>query len=188
MTRTVWCRALVVSIGLLSTCGPGTGSLPFAMRADAAALALVFVSKDCEVSEAFGPTIRTLAADFAPRGVDFVLVYLDAGLAREDAVEHARAAYGPDCAVFVDDNGYLARLTNVSVTPAAAVLARDGTPLYRGRIDDRSPLCEAESDEPGGRRDLREALAALLDGKPIPHPETLAFGRPLEKKKAAADE
>ena len=60
----------------------------------------------------------------------------------------------------------LVQLSGASVTPQAAVLSPDGTVLYLGRIDNRV-------EDFGKQRpqatvpDLRNALDALLAGKPV---------------------
>lgn len=61
----------------------------------------------------------------------------------------------------------------VRVTPSAVVV-RDGQVRYRGRIDDRSPSLGVYRTPT--RQDLREALGALIAGKPVATPETVAVG------------
>jgi hypothetical protein len=46
---------------------------------------------------------------------------------------------------------------------------------YRGRIDDLYPELGKKRAAPT-KRDLREALAAVLAGKPVPVPRTEAVG------------
>lgn len=145
------------------------------MRAENAALTLVFVKRDCPISEAYAPEIRLLSEQFAPRGIDFSLVYLDPSLSREDAVAHARSRFGPLCDVVVDSNRYLARLASVKVTPEVAVLSKDGDMLYRGRIDDTWEAVGVSKLDPT-TRDLRDALDAVLDGREIANPVTAAVG------------
>ena len=59
------------------------------------------------------------------------------------------------------------------VTPSV-VVTQGGRVRYRGRIDDRSPSLGIYRAPV--RQDLREALEALLAGKPVPTPETAAVG------------
>jgi hypothetical protein len=66
-------------------------------------------------------------------------------------------------------------MTGAATIPEAAVLAPDGTLLYLGRIDNRVEDFNIRRPEPT-KFDLREALDALLSGKPVPHPRTKAFG------------
>ena len=168
-------RAVLVGALVLSACGTGGQRASEALRAQNAALTLVFVRRDCPVSEAFAPEIRLLCDAFTPRGVDFTIVYLDPRLERDEAVAHARARYGPDCDVVVDSNRYLARLASVSVTPEVAVVAPDGQILYRGRIDDTWESVGIASVDPT-TSDLHDALDAVLGGRPVASPFTTPIG------------
>lgn len=145
------------------------------MRAENAALTLVFVKRDCPVSEAYAPEIRLMSEQFAPLGVEFSVVYLDSKISRDDAVAHASARYGPLCDVVVDSNRYLARLASVTVTPEVAVVSKDGEMLYKGRIDDTWESIHVSNFDPT-TRDLHDALDAILDGREIENPVTAAVG------------
>jgi hypothetical protein len=61
------------------------------------------------------------------------------------------------------------------VTPEVYVLDKDGMLRYHGRIDD--------SQDPTGvkSQDLRAALDAVLAGKPVPNPQTRAFGCTIKR-------
>ena len=52
------------------------------------------------------------------------------------------------------------------VTPEAAVFSADGRELYRGRIDNRMVDFGKERPAPT-RRDLDDALASILNHKPV---------------------
>jgi hypothetical protein len=56
------------------------------------------------------------------------------------------------------------RAAGATVTPEAAVISPSGTLLYRGRIDDLYLDFGKRRREPT-KRDLREALDAILTGK-----------------------
>ena len=74
-----------------------------------------------------------------------------------------------------DPHQILAKMTGASTIPSAAVLTPDGTLLYLGRIDNRVEDFNIRRQEPT-KFDLREALDAVLAGKPVAHPRTKAFG------------
>ena len=56
-----------------------------------------------------------------------------------------------------------------------AVITPQGTLLYLGRIDNLVEDFNIRRQEPT-KFDLREALDAVLAGKPVPHPRTKTFG------------
>lgn len=75
----------------------------------------------------------------------------------------------------IDRDRTIAGRAKASVTPEAVLVDARGEIRYRGRIDNRY----VDLGKP--RRvvtvhDLREALDAVLAGKPVPHPETTALG------------
>jgi hypothetical protein len=69
----------------------------------------------------------------------------------------------------------VASRARATVTPQAVVVDRGGAIRYRGRIDN----AYADFGKPRQHvtsHDLRDALDALLAGRPIPRPETEALG------------
>jgi len=70
----------------------------------------------------------------------------------------------------------------VSTAPEVAVLAPDGTVLYRGRIDDWYADYGKRRAQPT-QNDLRNALDAILQGKKVTAPTTKALGCPLPEPK-----
>jgi hypothetical protein len=138
------------------------------------ATVLVFILSDCPVANSYAPEINRLVADYTPRRVQFFLVHVDPALGVAEARQHTRE-FGFQCPVLIDRQHSLVQRTGVTVTPEAVVLAPDGRRLYRGRIDDRQVALGKRRPQPT-RRDLREALDALLAGKPIKTAETKAVG------------
>ena len=64
---------------------------------------------------------------------------------------------------------------SATATPEAAVLDRDGKVVYLGRIDD-AYYGFGKRRSSATSQDLRDALDAVLDGKPVPHPRTTVLG------------
>jgi hypothetical protein len=112
--------------------------------------------------------------DYQARGVAFYAVQADTTIATADVVEHTKE-YQFNFPVLFDPHQILAKLTGATTIPEAAVLSSDGTLLYLGRIDNRV-------EDFGKTRlqatefDLRDALEAVLAGRPVPHPRTHAIG------------
>jgi hypothetical protein len=135
---------------------------------------LIFILADCPVANSYAPEINRLVAEYSPRRVQFFLVHVDDGLKQEDAVKHARD-FGYKCPVLIDRDHALVRRTGVTITPEVAVLGPEGKRLYRGRIDDQQAALGKRRPRPT-TRDLRDALDAILAGKPVKRPETKAVG------------
>jgi hypothetical protein len=154
--------------------GPSTVD-PFAAPDAIKVIVFLFTSTDCPISNRFAPEVRRLATAFAPQGVLFRLVYVNPA---EDATairEHMAAfAYAGATQAIRDSKLALARFVGATITPEAAVYA-GGRVVYRGRIDDRYVDLGVERPVPT-THDLADALAAVVSGKPVPHPTTQAVG------------
>jgi peroxiredoxin len=143
------------------------------------ATVLVFVGVDCPISNRYAPELERLDREFAPRGVEFFLVYPEPSLDAEAARKHG-VDYGLTFPALLDREHRLVEHTGVEVTPEAAVLSPDGGILYRGRIDDR--WADVGTRRPrASRHELREALEAILAGRPAPQPQGPAVGCYIER-------
>jgi hypothetical protein len=138
------------------------------------ATVLFFVLHDCPLANSCAPEINRIVADYRARGVRSFLVYAEDDLSPKAARQHAKA-HAYICPVLLDRGLQLVRFTGVAKSPEVAVLAPDNTELYRGRIDDRLVAFGKQRVTPT-RRDLREALDAILAGKPVLNPVTQAIG------------
>lgn len=141
---------------------------------DCKAVVLIFVGHDCPISNAYSPEIARLCKEFGPRKVAFCVVYADADLGRKDAARHAEE-FGLPCPAILDPQMTLALRVGATVKPEAAVLSPKGERLYLGRIDDRYVDFGRRREHPTSR-DLRDALAAVLAGRPVATPRTKAIG------------
>jgi hypothetical protein len=156
---------------LLGACAAPTESAP--RRASAC----FFITADCPIANSFAPEINRIVADYGPRGVDFSMVYTDLSLAPEAMRRHA-ADYGYTSPIQLDGGHALSRRHGVTVTPEVVVLNPDGTRAYRGRIDDRY-LAPGKYRLQPTTRELRDAIEAVLAGRPVPVSETKAAGCPV---------
>ena len=134
----------------------------------------LFITTDCPIANRFAPEIKRIVADYESRGVEFSLIYTDG---TPEAVRKHAAEYGYESAVRVDAGRDLARRYGVTVTPEAVVVSQ-GARVYRGRIDDRY-LAPGQYRLKPTTRDLRDALDAVLAGRPVAVAETKAAGCPL---------
>jgi hypothetical protein len=138
---------------------------------------LFFITSDCPIANSFAPEIKRIVADYRPRGVTFSMVYTDLQQTLEAAVRHA-SDYGYDSRVRLDAGRVLSRQYGVSVTPEAVLLDSAGERRYRGRIDDRY-LAPGQYRLKPTTRELRDAIEAVLEGRPVAVAETKAAGCPL---------
>jgi hypothetical protein len=133
---------------------------------------LVFTTTDCPISNRYAPEVQRLAGKFGDRA-KFVLVYPVPGDS-PDLIRAHHKKFGYAIEYVRDAGQQLVKQTGVTVTPEVAVM-RGTTLLYRGRIDDRYVELGRERPTPT-RRDLEDALNAIVDGKAVATRETRAVG------------
>jgi hypothetical protein len=134
-----------------------------------------FLVHDCPVSNYYAPEIRRLCERYADRGVTCSLVYVDPSLTDAAALEHARTYQLDAWPVIVDRDHRIVRAAGVEIAPEAAIVSADGRVRYRGRIDDRF-VTWGEARRQPRTHDLRDALEALLAGRPAAQPEAPPVG------------
>jgi peroxiredoxin len=140
---------------------------------DKKAFVLVFVDANCPLAAKYLPLLQRLENAYRDKGVQFVAV--NAGpndtivAMAAQAVEH-----GVEFPFVKDADCRVADALGVQRTPEVVVLDAKRVLRYRGRIDDQY--------RPGGqrseptRRDLQEALDAVLAGKEVTVPTTTVDG------------
>jgi hypothetical protein len=153
------------------------GTAVDALRAPAGTKAIVFLftSTDCPISNRYAPDVRRLAEEFGPKGVVFRLVYPNPADEASAIGEHMKAyGYAGVMEPLRDPKHALVKFAGATITPEAAVYA-GGRIVYHGRIDDRYVDLGLERPAPT-KRDLEEALRAVLAGAKVPHPKTQSVG------------
>jgi peroxiredoxin len=138
------------------------------------AVVVFFTTTDCPLSNNEVPEMNRTRRDYESRGVAFYAVQADTTIADADVLQHTKD-YQFTFPVLFDPRQILAKMTGATTIPSAAVLTPDGTLLYLGRIDNRVEDFNIRRSEPT-KFDLREALDAVLAGKPVLHSRTKAFG------------
>ena len=109
----------------------------------------------------------------------FLGLHLDPAVPADAVAEYARE-HGLGFPILLDPVHELAADLGVRVTPAAALIDGQGHLLYSGRIDDRSPSGGRGPSGPR-RRELEEAIAAVVAGSEPPTERTEASGSPLPR-------
>lgn len=151
---------------------------------DCKAVVLIFFGHDCPISNGYTKEIVRLCKEYVPKKIAFCVIYADADLGVDDARKHAKE-YGFTCPAILDPKMSLALKVGATVKPETAVLSSKGELLYLGRIDDIYADFGKRRSQPT-RRELKDALDAILAGKSITVARTKAIGCPIdfpEKKK-----
>ena len=167
-------KATVDNVSLSITDAKGAAQTPFELKG-AVASVLIFVTHDCPISNAYAREFERLRHDYAAKKFRFQLIYVDPDL-KSGALEKHNSEYGlTNYTSILDSSHALVKATGAAVTPEAVVVGANGKILYRGRIDN---LYSAFGKTRGQatERDLRQALDAISNGKPVPHPRTKVIG------------
>lgn len=152
----------------------GQAHEPLQTAATRKATVVLFTLPDCPIANAFAPEINRLVADYSARGVALFLAHADREVTAAAARQHA-ADFGFRCPVLLDSQHALVAALGATKTPQAFLLGPDGKTRYQGRINNLFA-------DYGTRRqsvtqhDLRQALDAVLAGKPVVQPVTEAIG------------
>src|SRR6202044_3399326 len=129
------------------------------------AVVVFFTTTDCPLSNNEVPEMNRTRRDYEAKGVAFYAVQADTTIADADVVQHTKE-YQFSFPVLFDPHQILVKMTGATTIPSAAVLSRDGTLLYLGRIDNRVEDFNVRRQEPT-RFELREALDSILNGEPV---------------------
>jgi thiol-disulfide isomerase/thioredoxin len=176
------CLALVCGAGPFPTTAPasielkgidGKSYTPLAV-APATGAVLIFVLQDCPICNAYAPQIERLAQRYRPKGFEFYLVHVDSTLSDADAQKHAKD-YDYHIPVLIDRHHDLVKALQIAVAPTAVVVGADGNVEYKGRIDDQYSSIGRQRTVTS-THELRDAIAAVAEGKPVEHPRTPTIG------------
>lgn len=141
---------------------------------EARVLVVVFIGNGCPTVHAYEERLSHLHQKYTGKGVQLVAVnsnnpHLSPFDTHAEMVARAGEA-GLPFPYLKDEDGSLARAFGAVSTPHAFVFNGDRRLRYRGRIDD------ARIPESVTRRDLDEAIGALLEGRRPPVDATVPFG------------
>ena len=129
----------------------------------------VFLSAECPVAQRYAMRLKRMHAEYKEHGVTIVGVYSNENDSVEDVRSYlAKAEY--TFPVVKDTDGSLARHLGATMTPQAHLLDTAAVLRYRGPIDDNRYVTRVKHAY------LKDALRAVLEGKPVPVKETPAFG------------
>ena len=148
-------------------------------------LVVMFICNHCPYVQAVEDRLIRLAREFEPQGVQFVAVCAnDAAHYPDDAFDKLAARWrerGYGFPYLHDDAQDVARAFGAVCTPDIFVYDRDRRLAYRGRIDD-----SWKDEGKVQRRELAEALAALVAGKRPPPVQRPSMGCSIKWRRQAA--
>jgi hypothetical protein len=126
----------------------------------------IFVRTDCPVSNRYAPTIQALSTKYAGKAA-LVLVYPDKSETRAAIQKHLHE-YGYKNGALRDTQHNLVKLSQVEITPEAAVFNVKGELIYHGRIDNWYKEFGHARSAPT-THELDDAIAAALtEGRQVP--------------------
>lgn len=145
------------------------------------AILLFFVTTDCPIANSYVPEMNRIRDAYAARGVLVYAVQADTTTAEADVARYAKD-YRYGFPLLLDPHQVLVDLTGATVTPEAVVLSPDGKVLYHGRIDNRVEDFGKQRPQ-ATEQDVRNALDAVLAGKPVARPATKSIGCAINRVK-----
>jgi thiol-disulfide isomerase/thioredoxin len=151
---------------------------------DAKILVVVFTCNHCPTAQAYEQRIKALAQDYRGKGVALVAIspndpkavrldelgYTDLSDSFEEMKIRAQDQKFNFPYLYDGDEGKVSRAYGPSATPHVFVFGKERRLRYVGRVDD--------SEKPGKvtSSDARNAIEALLAGRPVPVKKTKTFG------------
>lgn len=165
--------------------------------ADAKVLVVVFTCNHCPTAQAYEDRVIKIHDDYKDRGVALVAIspndpkavrldelgYTDVGDSLEDMKIRAKDKKFPFPYLYDGENQKVSTAYGVLATPHVFIFDAARKLRYVGRVDD-SDIHEVQS------HDARNAIDALLAGKPVPVEKTRPFGcstKWSDKRQSAVD-
>ncbi len=135
--------------------------------ADKKALVVIFTCRHCPFAQHAKPGIIQLAKDYKDKSVGVVLISSnDPDAYEDDSPESLREMAIQDgfpSPLLFDETQSIAKAYTAVTTPDVFVFDKDRKLVYRGQFDDARP----GNDIPVTGKDTREAIDAVLEGRPV---------------------
>jgi len=135
---------------------------------------LIFIAVQCPVSNAYNERMEKLAQEYKAKGINVIGVNAN-NTEPVDAVKAHASEKHLTFPILKDPGNKLADRLGAQFTPEAYVLDANNKLVYHGRIDNSRDASQVNSSE------LREALDALLAGKPVEKTTSKAFGCSIKR-------
>ena len=154
--------------------------------ADDRALLVMFICRHCPFVKHVQGELARIGRDYAGRGVGIVAISSnDARAYPDDAPDRLAAMAREQGFVFPvchDDSQAVAKAYTAACTPDFFLFDADRRLVYRGQLDDSRPGRPA----PVTGADLRAAIDAVLDGRPVPAGQRPSVGCNIKWKPGQA--
>lgn len=135
---------------------------------------IIFIATRCPVSNGYNERMEKLAEDYQSKGINVIGINSNSTEPASEVKSHA-AEKGLKFAILKDDGNKIADRFGANHTPEAYVIDASGKLVYHGRIDNSQNTANITSN------DLRDALDAILAGKPIQKTTSVAFGCSIKR-------
>jgi len=145
------------------------------------AILLFFVTTDCPVANSYVPEMNRIRDAYAARGVLIYAVEAETTTPEGEVARYAKD-YRYGFPLLLDPRQVLVNLSGATVTPEAVVLSPEGKVLYHGRIDNRVEDFGKQRPQ-ATEYDVRDALDAVLAGRPVARPATKSIGCAINRVK-----
>lgn len=136
---------------------------------------VVFTCNHCPFAKAWESRIVDLGNAYQKKGIGVVAVNAnDPAVAAEDGYEQMQTRAkekGFEFPYVVDATSNIAKAFGATRTPEAFLFDKDGKLVYHGAVDDN-----AQEPEKVEKTFLKDALEAVVGGKPVPVAETKSIG------------
>jgi peroxiredoxin len=135
---------------------------------------IIFVATKCPVSNAYNERMEKLAADYKAKGINVIGINSNVAELADEVKSHA-ATNNLTFPILKDAGNKIADRFGANVTPEVFFFDAGNKLVYRGRIDNSRNAAQITSSE------LRDALDAVLAGKPVVKTEATAFGCTIKR-------
>ena len=166
---------------------PGVDGKTFTLESfkESKILMIVFMANHCPTAQAYEDRILQLYQEFFPRGLEIVLVssndpralcleeigYSELGDSFDEMKIRARDKNFPMPYLYDGDRQEMAKAYGPTTTPHVFIFDNQRKLRFCGRIDEMENPYEKAT-----QHDTRNAIMALLDGRPVPVEKTKTFG------------
>jgi len=135
---------------------------------------LIFVSVQCPVSNAYNERMEKLAQDYKARGINVIGINSNSTEEASEVKAHA-STNNLTFPILKDKGNKIADALDAQRTPEAYLLDTGNRIIYRGRIDNARNASSVTGNE------LRDAMDALIAGKPVAKSSVPAFGCSIKR-------
>ncbi len=147
------------------------------------ATVVMFICNHCPYVKHVIDGIVSMANDYIPRGVSFIAINSnDVENYPEDSPEKMKEFAKEKAFPFpylFDESQEVAKAYHAACTPDFSIFDGNLECAYRGQMDSARP----GNDKPVTGEDIRAALDAILDGKPVPEQQVPSVGCSIKWKK-----